>query len=116
MSWTNLFRHREKCAPAVLPGEPQEMKLTVVFRRGEDGYIVAECLQLPGCMSQGQDEDEAKRNIADAIQSYLTVRIQELLCGSYNVVCTDLVGIESQETLRVKPPELELVAAPGMAG
>ena len=43
------------------------MKLPVVLTAGEDGYIVAECPTLPGCMSQGKDEDEALRNIHDAI-------------------------------------------------
>jgi predicted RNase H-like HicB family nuclease len=115
MSWTNLFRPKHTCAYSHLStAEHQEVQLTVVFKRGEDGYVVAECLQLPGCMSQGVDEEEAKRNIVNAIQSCLTVRIQELLAGSYNIVSTDLVGIQSQETLRVKPPELELVAASGV--
>jgi len=87
----------------------QQVELTVVFRQGEDGYTVAECLQLPGCMSQGRTPEEAQANVIDAIQSCLTVRIQELLCDPHASV-VDLVGIESQETLRMKPPELELVS------
>lgn len=50
-------------------------KLTVILRQGEDGYIIAECIDLPGCMSQGKTEEEARKNIADAIQSCLAVRI-----------------------------------------
>ncbi len=53
-------------------------------------------------------------NACSFLGACLTVRIQELLAGSYNIVSTDLVGIQSQETLRVKPPELELVAASGV--
>jgi predicted RNase H-like HicB family nuclease len=33
----------------------------------EDGWIVAECPALPGCVSQGKDESEALANIKEAI-------------------------------------------------
>lgn len=76
MFWANIFRPKHECAYSGLSAaQNQELRLTVVFRRGEDGYIVAECLQLPGCMSQGIDEDEAKRNIATAIQSCLSAAL-----------------------------------------
>jgi hypothetical protein len=31
----------------------------VTLEKAEDGWIVAECPALPGCVSQGQDEKEA---------------------------------------------------------
>ena len=37
----------------------------------EDGYYVAECLDLHGCISQGDTEEEALDNITDAIRGYL---------------------------------------------
>jgi predicted RNase H-like HicB family nuclease len=37
----------------------------------EDGWIVAECPALPGCVSQGKDEPEALENIKEAIQAWL---------------------------------------------
>ena len=33
-----------------------------------DGGYVAECIGLPGCMSEGETEAEAIRNIADALE------------------------------------------------
>lgn len=42
----------------------------VVLRRGEDGYWVAECPSLPGCISQGGNKAEAIVNIREAIQGY----------------------------------------------
>lgn len=97
--------------PAVeLPDVVELPKLTVALRHGEDGYIVAECIDLPGCMSQGKTEEEVRKNIVDAIQSCLAVRIEELLRES-RTIPPNLVGIEAQETFQVKPPELELVAA-----
>lgn len=37
----------------------------------EDGWIVAECPALPGCVSQGKDEPEALANIKEAIAAWL---------------------------------------------
>ena len=41
--------------------------LPVVLRSGEDGWIVAECPVLPGCVSQGKTREEALANIREAI-------------------------------------------------
>ncbi len=43
----------------------------VILRMGEDGYIVAECPSLPGCISQGKTEDEARANIKEAIELWI---------------------------------------------
>jgi predicted RNase H-like HicB family nuclease len=43
----------------------------VVITRGEDGYWVAECPSLPGCISQGRTKDEAIANIREAITGYI---------------------------------------------
>ena len=34
------------------------MKLLVTLERDETGMIVAECPAIPGCVSQGQTEDD----------------------------------------------------------
>lgn len=47
------------------------VKFLVVFERDEDGVFVAQCPQLPGCVSQGRTRAEALANIAEAIQGYL---------------------------------------------
>lgn len=46
------------------------MRQVIVFR-GEDGYFVAECPSLPGCISQGKTRDEAIENIKEAIRGYI---------------------------------------------
>ena len=38
---------------------------------GEDGYWIAECPSLPGCISQGQTRQEAIANIREAIALYI---------------------------------------------
>ena len=45
----------------------------VILYPGEDGYIVAECPSLPGCISQGKTREEALVNIREAIQLYIKV-------------------------------------------
>lgn len=43
----------------------------VILYMGEDGYWVAECPSLPGCISQGKTKEEAIINIKEAIQGYI---------------------------------------------
>ncbi len=45
----------------------------VLIHPGEDGYWVAECPSLPGCVSQGATREEAIRNIREAIEGYIAV-------------------------------------------
>ncbi len=50
------------------------MTFVVVLEAGEDGFIVAECPALPGCVSQGKTREEALANIREAIQGVIEVR------------------------------------------
>lgn len=43
----------------------------VLIYAGEDGYWVAECPSLPGCISQGKERAEALENIREAIRGYV---------------------------------------------
>ena len=47
------------------------MKYRILIEQDEDGKFVASCPTLPGCWSQGDTREEAKLNIADAIEGYL---------------------------------------------
>ena len=50
------------------------MKLIVTLERDETGMLVAECPAIPGCISQGATEEEALRNIREAIQACIEAR------------------------------------------
>jgi len=50
----------------------------VVFK-GEDGQWVAECLSLPGCVSQGKTREEAVSQIREAIRLYIAVLQEDQL-------------------------------------
>jgi predicted RNase H-like HicB family nuclease len=53
------------------------MKYKVVLQHEPEGYTVT-CPGLPGCISEGDTEQEALDNIRIAIQEYLQVVKEEL--------------------------------------
>ncbi|MGH7916042.1 MAG: type II toxin-antitoxin system HicB family antitoxin [Candidatus Binataceae bacterium] len=53
------------------------MELPIILLPGEDGYLIAECPVIPGCISQGKTRDEALRNIREAIELCLENRLSE---------------------------------------
>ena len=53
------------------------MKLIVALDRDEDGVWIAECPSIPGCVSQGSTKEEALKNIKEAIQLCLEVRVEQ---------------------------------------
>lgn len=46
-----------------------------------DGGWVAECLDLPGCFSQGETREEALSNISDAIAGVISLRAEQQLAA-----------------------------------
>lgn len=46
----------------------------VVIWVGEDGFCIAQCPALPGCITQGETEKDALSNIKEAIELCLQVR------------------------------------------
>jgi len=48
----------------------------IILYPGEDGYWVAECPSLPGCISQGKTKEEAIANIREAIELYIEDMIE----------------------------------------
>lgn len=50
------------------------MTVKVIIYPGENGYLIAECPALPGCVSQGKTRDEAIANIREAIEGWLEVQ------------------------------------------
>lgn len=82
-------------------------ELTVVTYPGEDGYIVAECLDISGCLSQGKTKEEALRNIQDAIRECLSVMLEDLVKQGHNA--RPKVETKEQQMIRVQAPEVELI-------
>ena len=53
------------------------MQFTVLVHEDEDGGYWGECLELPGCISQGETLDEMDSNIREAIELVLEVKIED---------------------------------------
>ena len=51
----------------------------IVIYPGEDGYWVAECPNLPGCITQGRTREEAIANARDAIHEYVVALEEDRL-------------------------------------
>jgi predicted RNase H-like HicB family nuclease len=49
----------------------------VILSPGEDGFWVAECPSLPGCISQGETRADAIANIREAIEAYIVALEQD---------------------------------------
>jgi predicted RNase H-like HicB family nuclease len=64
------------------------MELPIILTPGEDGYTVAECPVIPGCISQGRTREEALASIREAIEHCLENREAEgwQLPAEYEVV------------------------------
>ena len=43
----------------------------MLIYRGEDGFWVAECHSLSGCVGQGETQETALANIKEAIEAYV---------------------------------------------
>ena len=57
--------------------EASQLQLTIEFKRGESGCVVATCPQLEGCVGQGKDRDEALESIIDGIAGILRLRAEQ---------------------------------------
>jgi predicted RNase H-like HicB family nuclease len=97
---------------SVSSGQFPESEVNLVFREiNENGdvYFVAECLEIPGCVSQGSTQEEAEANIKDAICACLTVMYRDALVSLMErPINRDLRGISSQRRLMIGQPETEL--------
>jgi len=60
---------------------PSRPTLSIELSDAGDGYIMAECLDIPGCISQGKTHQEALANLMDAISVCLEVIAQDAAAG-----------------------------------
>ena len=52
-------------------------KYNVIVEKGEDGYLISEVLELPGCHTQAKTYDELIKRTKEAISLYLSVKKPE---------------------------------------
>lgn len=47
------------------------MKLTLIVKKGKNGYLIGQIKELPAVFTQGLTIEELKVNIGDALEMYL---------------------------------------------
>lgn len=63
-----------------LPGGYMKNEFTAIIERDGEWYV-AYCPEIPGANGQGRTKDEARENLADAIELILTDRREDALRG-----------------------------------
>ncbi|MEK6829204.1 MAG: type II toxin-antitoxin system HicB family antitoxin [Nanoarchaeota archaeon] len=58
-------------------------EFNVIIEKGEDGYLISEVVELPGCHTQGETMEELIVNTKEAISLYLKVIGQEKVMGKF---------------------------------
>ena len=68
------------------------LKYTAIFEPAEEGGYTATIPALPGCITQGETFEEAKKMAKDAIKGYLSVLKED----------HEPIPVESEEHIEVK--------------
>ncbi len=62
------------------------MKIKVVLEKSDEGGYTIYVPSLPGCISEGENIDEAVENISEAIELYLEPVEDDLIQSSSTIV------------------------------
>lgn len=49
----------------------EQMRLTIRYEQGDDGWVIASIPEIPGATSQGRTRDEARTMVLDALRTLL---------------------------------------------
>jgi len=53
-------------------------KFNIIIEKGEDGYLISEVVELPGCHTQAKSMDELLKRTKEAISLYLEIEGKEI--------------------------------------
>ena len=80
------------------------IRLLVHLSRGDRGWIVAEAPEVPGAASQGRTDEEALRNIQEAVEGILEVRLGFVQTGEKDAAGRRVQLFEDYGHPRPVPP------------
>ena len=79
-----------------------DLTFNLEFQRDEEsGWFVAHVVELLGCVSQGSTIDEAKANIANALESYMEVLLDTAIRNQATPESSISVESNVSETARM---------------
>jgi len=58
-------------------------KYTVIIEKDEEGWLVSEVIELPGCHTQGKTMDELLERTKEAIRAYLKTEPSHEVKGEF---------------------------------
>ena len=90
-----------------------ESSITIIIHACEEGGFTAECVEIPGCFSEGETEEEAEANIREAVNACLSVMFEDCfnrLRSSVDFGRLNLRCVSRQERLTVRTPQLQVAA------
>ena len=107
-----MHLHREVVSTMGQGETAGNFELTVVVREVTDEditYYVAECIELPGCVSDGDTPEQAKVNVEQAISLCLSVVFEDAVKQlTADKPMPDLRNIVRQDRLRLNTtPDLQ---------
>ncbi len=56
-------------------------EFTMIFEKGENGWWIASIPEIPGAVSQGKTQSEARRMVKDCARELMAFRREEALKG-----------------------------------
>ena len=86
-----------------------DLTFNLEFQRDqESGWFVVHVVELPGCVSQGATMEEAKSNIADALESYMEVLLDNAIRNQVAGRAPVIVEPLSETTRLLVRPKFEV--------
>ena len=70
-------------------------KYNVIIEEGEDGYLISDVVELPGCHTQAKTYDELINRTKEAISLYLSVKKED------KSIKTKFLGLQQLEVWNV---------------
>jgi len=67
------------------------MDFNLIIEKGEDEYLIAEVVELPGCRTQAKTMDELIKRVREAITLYLEVQGNESI--KTNFICLQKIEV-----------------------
>jgi predicted RNase H-like HicB family nuclease len=102
-------RMNEDTIEKVITGN--DLTFNLEFQRDEEsGWFTVHVVELPGCVSQGATIEEAKVNVADALESYMEVLLESAIQRQCSESARVSVEPLSETTKMLVRPKFEVRA------
>ncbi len=110
-----MMTERTEYGPERVHPRSEAMTLTIVVKEVVEenlaSYFVAQCVELPGCVAEGDTEEEARTAMQSAMSSCLSVLFEDSIRQlTGRTPPPDLRGVSSQFGLEIDfTPHMHLV-------